>query len=424
MNLIEDRIRAAARAAADTVTPDGVPPLELPVARPGRFGRRHRGARSLGVTWPAWGPRLAPWAAAAAIVALVITLVNVSPAPTYEGSSNSTGSSPAGPPGIPAGPPVSSYVQSGQLPPFYVTLTPPGAVVHLTQNGATLGTIRPSRPGATVVAASAAADDRTFVLAEQGRPHQAVMFYRVRLGSAGRPSAPTRLPMSLAAGQLVTGLALSPDGTRLAIAVEPGGDVQQIRLYAVSGGPARIWSATGGSIGGFSTARSLSWPASQRTLAFNWLVHTTRSVRLLDLGTAGGSLLAASRPAVTVADTAPKGKPQYGCQADMILTPDGSAVVCPSSGIRNTAKDGTITYSAGYPEFSAATGRVIRIVGNWPTKFDDPAALYLFWSSTSGQVLIGAIHSAGRDWFGVISGNGFTPLSARWAKGADDFGTW
>jgi hypothetical protein len=108
----------------------------------------------------------------------------------------------------------------------------------------------------------------------------------------------------------------------------------------------------------------------------------------------------------------------------MILTPDGSAVVCPSSGIRNTAKDGTITYSAGYPEFSAVTGRVIRIAGNWPAKFDDPAALYLFWSGASGRVLIGAIHSAGRDWFGVISGNGFTPLNGRWAKGADDFGTW
>ena len=36
MNLIEDRIRAAARAAAETVAPDSVPPLELPTARPRR----------------------------------------------------------------------------------------------------------------------------------------------------------------------------------------------------------------------------------------------------------------------------------------------------------------------------------------------------------------------------------------------------
>jgi hypothetical protein len=310
------------------------------------------------------------------------------------------------------------------VPPYYVTVTSSGAVVHLTVSGATVATIRPSRPGGTVVAVTAAGDDRTFVLAEQGWDQKAVTFYQVRLGPSGRPGALTRLPMSVAAGKTMTGLALSPDGTELAIAVAPGGGVQQIRLYPVHGGAGRTWSATGGTIGASSRTRSLSWPASQRTLAFNWLVHTTRSVRLLDLGTAGGSLLAASHPAVTVGDTAGKGQPLYGCQADMIITPDGSAIVCPSSGIRNTAKDGTVTYSAGYPEFSAVTGRVIRIVGHWPAKFDDPAALYLFWSDASGQVLIGAIHSDGRDWFGVISGSEFTPLNARWAQGSDVFGAW
>jgi hypothetical protein len=43
-------------------------------------------------------------------------------------------------------------------------------------------------------------------------------------------------------------------------------------------------------------------------------------------------------------------------------------------------------------------------------------------------VLIGVIKSAGRNWVGVISGNKFTPLNARWAltttQGLTDFGTW
>ncbi len=56
MNLIEDRIRAAARAAAETVAPDSVPPLELPAARTRRFGRRRRGARSPRATWSTWAP--------------------------------------------------------------------------------------------------------------------------------------------------------------------------------------------------------------------------------------------------------------------------------------------------------------------------------------------------------------------------------
>ena len=44
MNLIEERIRAAARAAAETVAPDSVPPLELPAARP-------RAATAGGARW-------------------------------------------------------------------------------------------------------------------------------------------------------------------------------------------------------------------------------------------------------------------------------------------------------------------------------------------------------------------------------------
>jgi hypothetical protein len=222
----------------------------------------------------------------------------------------------------------------------------------------------------------------------------------------------------------MTGLALSPDGTMLAIAVEPGGGVQQVRLCPVHGGKARTWSATGGTLGEPFAARSLSWPASQRTLAFNWLVHTTRSVRLLNLDTAGGNLLATSRPVVTLADTAPREQPLYACQADMIITPDGSAIVCPTTGIRSAGQDGTVTFSAGYPEFSTATGRVIRIEGHWPMTGDDPVDLNLFWSDASGQVLIGAVQSEGLTWFGVISGNRFTPLNARWVRGENDFGAW
>ena len=98
------------------------------------------------------------------------------------------------------------------------------------------------------MAVTAAGDDRTFVLAEQGQDRKAVTFYQFRLGSSGRPGALTRLPMSVADGKTMTGLALSPDGTRLAIAVAPGGGVQQVRLYPVHGGAGRTWSATGGTI--------------------------------------------------------------------------------------------------------------------------------------------------------------------------------
>ncbi len=58
----------------------------------------------------------------------------------------------------------------------------------------------------------------------------------------------------------------------------------------------------------------------------------------------------------------------------------------------------------------------------------DPEVIDLLWSDASGRVLIGVIKSAGRNWVGVINGNTFTPLNARWAltttQGLTDFGTW
>jgi len=423
MNLIEERIRAAARAAADTVTPGSVPPLELPMPRPHRGSRWRPNGRSPGATWNRWAARLAPVAAALAVSAILITVVIMSPA----GHQGGLGYDPGTPvrPAIPVGPPASAYVRSGQVPPYFVTLTPSDAVVHLTAGGATVATIRPSLPGGKVVAVTAAGDHRTFVLAEQAKFSRVAEFYQVRLSASGHPGAPTRLPMSVADVKTMTDMALSPDGTRLAIAVALGGGLQQVRLYSVHSGSARTWSATGsGTIGGRFPARSLSWAASQRTLAFNWSIHQTETVRLLDIGNSGGSLLAASQPTVMLAATTEPGRIPYRCLDDMLITPNGSAIVCPGGEIRNAGKNGTITYSTGFPEFSVTTGSLIRITGHWPQKGDDPYVYDLIWSDASGRVLIGAIHSAGRDWVGVISGNRFTPLSNRQSLGAYQFGTW
>ena len=72
MNTLEERVRAATRAAGDTVAPDSVPPLHLPSGDP----RRSRGgSRSLASVW---ARRLAPLAAAMAVVALAIAMVNLS----------------------------------------------------------------------------------------------------------------------------------------------------------------------------------------------------------------------------------------------------------------------------------------------------------------------------------------------------------
>jgi hypothetical protein len=314
MNTLEGRVRAATRAAADTVPPDSVPPLWLPPASPAGGSRRHSWFGS------PWARRLAPLAAALAVVAVAVAMVLVGRA-AEPASGPGSGITPPGP--MTAGPPASSYVASGQVPRYYVSIESRGnpnfkpsyAVVRATVTGAALATIQASAAHGTVVAITAAADDRTFVLDEQpfvttdllaNQSFEPRTFYLVRLGASGLPGRPTRLPMTLPSGELMTGFALSPDGSKLAIAVEPDNvsndpNLQQVRVYTLATGAVQTWSADGTIGFGPDDARSLSWASDERTLAFFWAAagagaHT--SVRLLDTETGGGNLLAASRPAI------------------------------------------------------------------------------------------------------------------------------
>ena len=425
MNLIEERIRAAARAAADTVTPDSVPSLELPAPRARRLGRRRGNARSPGATWTLWAARLAPLAAALAVSGILIAVVILSP-PAYQGGP-SAGPATTARPDVPPGPPASSYVRTGQVPEYYIAITSSGAAaVRRTASGATVAAIKPSTPDQAVTVVTAAGDNRTFVLGEEGQD-SGISFYQVRLGSSGRPGAPARLPVSVQVASTITGLALSPDGTRLAIAIQPRNGVSQVTLYPVHGGPVRTWSATGGAIRGDISTRSLSWAADQRTLAFDWSAGPIPidGVRLLDTGSGGGSLLAASHPAVSVSNSAGPGQTLYRCTMGMIITPDGSAVICPDDTIVKIAQDGSETHSSGFPEFSTATGRVTRMVGRWAQDQPGDAAVEnVLWSDASGRVLIGIVSLGGGHRVGIISGNTFTPLNDRWPQLGYIFGAW
>jgi hypothetical protein len=444
MNTVEDRIRAATRAAANTVPPDGVPPLRLPTTESPRRTRRHRrawGARrgplGRGSYRPRWTPWLAPAAAALAVVVIVVAVVGIGHSVHHSGV---TGTRPAtthpGPsvPGTTAGPPVSAYVRSGQIPPYYLAIDvpsastgiPANAQVRATVSGHTLATIKPSGAGRAIVAVTAAADDRTFVLAEQARAPgtgavlgQSITFYLVRLSSAGQPGPATRLPESVPTGQLMTGLALSPGGSELAIAIQPGraGDAsatQEIKVYPLGGGPVRTWSGDG-IIGGPDDATSLSWADSQRTLAFNWQSGQVASVRLLNLESAGGSLLASSRQVMSVAAELTQ---SAGLS---IITPDGSAIVYAASPLARADSKLPHAYTtSGFAEFSTATGRVTRVLGSW----SGPEAVSVLWSDANGRVLIGIVASADYAYVGVISGNTFTPLNDQANTAAPDTSTW
>jgi hypothetical protein len=520
---IEDRIRAAARAAGDTVAPASVPPLRLPSDGPFR-------ARS-GSFASVWGRWLAPVAAAAAVIVVAVAMVFVGR--TVNHPPAGSGGVPSARPGpVRTGPPISSYVASGRVPRYYVSVesngnpnfNPSYAVVRATATGAAMETVVPAGDG-TVVAVTAAADDRTFVLDTQpwGAVNQSFAprtFLLLRLGPDGGELSQSRLAVSVPGGQLMTGFALSPDGSKLAIAVQPDNDrrepdLTEVKVITLATGATQIWTADGTIGFGPDDARSLSWAGDERTLAFDWEgngpgIHT--GVWLLDVATGGGRLLADSREAVTlingaepVPSTAGAGSVQVTsipaslqpatasvsasasgttqspsttpaspatsaspatasaspsasavapspsaspislvptattptCQEDSILTPDRATIVC--GAITATKATGSPSASAAGPaaallqrgaetefiEYSAASGKVARVLGRWTFGSVGALSVEVLWSNASGSVLIGVIPDSGGGRVGVISGNEFTPLPGpEAASAAMQSGTW
>ena len=273
----------------------------------------------------------------------------------------------------------------------------------------------------------------------------------------------------------MTGFALSPDGGRLALAVQPDNNkrdlgLTEVRVVTLATGATATWTANGTIGTGPDDARSLSWTGDERTLAFTWTgagpgIHT--GIRVLDVTTGGGSLLADSREAVSLINRAslgvtplpsatvspplngsaspsgpvngnaspsgpaqgsvspsaghvaerPRRRPRpprlrnprrrFQCQLDAIITPDGSAIVCGAIGPTGTLP--RLGAQTGFIEYSTATGKVARVLGHWA--FGRGALADVLSSNTSGSVLIGVIPGGDNARVGVISGNEFMPLN-------------
>ncbi|HLK73615.1 MAG TPA: hypothetical protein VKU77_08235 [Streptosporangiaceae bacterium] len=481
---IEDRIRTATRAAADTVTPDSLPQLRLPSERPFRSPFRSWFRPSSGPRHPravavVWAQRLAPIAAAVAVIAVAVAMVtvsrNVDHSATSTGSASSSVSSGPGP--VKAGPPLSSYVAAGKVPRYYVSVeshgnpnfNPSYAVVRATATGAVRGMMTPAA-GHTVLAVTAAADDKTFILdtapwasssSNANQSFEPRSFIKLTLSSAGYVQSLKGLSVSVPAGQLMTGFALSPDGSKLALAIQPDNnkhepDLTEVKVVTLATGAVLTWTANGTIGFGPDDARSLSWPENERTLAFDWEgngpgIHT--GIWLLSLDSGGGSLLAHSREAVTLLNQAspgvtpvptssgtaaglrpassPSAQPATTptCQEDSIIDLDGSVIVCGAiAALNETVKPNGSGLQRGaeteYFEYSVGSGKVTRVLGHWTFGSVGALSVEVLWSNASGSVLIGVIPDSGGGRVGVISGNEFTPLHSAAASQPDLTGAW
>jgi hypothetical protein len=316
-------------------------------------------------------------------------------------------------------------------------------VIRATATGAVLATVRPPKPYGTFNFVSGAADDRTFILAAQrwwpiasgsrGLAAQQrdnttpIVYFRLRFDPAVGAARLTRLErLPLLDSTEVTGIGLSPDGTRLALGLryltvgrtrpgrngpgssgEPGGHGPGIQVYTLATGASRGWvwpgatPSSGTWVGNDKPeGQPLSWAADGRILAFQFWTQSggVTQVRLLDT-TSPGSSLRAARAAVTFVG---HGQVKTGPIGNSIITPDGTKIVTVASRTRGGRPE--------VMEFSVRTGQpVIPPPGGNTTSLGPWDVL---WSDSSGRTLIVEAQSgpSGAPLTGVLRGGRFTPL--------------
>ena len=434
MNTLEDRIRAAVVQTAEEIAPGSIRPLSLqdqvPSGRRTRAGRAAKAGRRGSARWPR---ALIPIAAAASVIAVVAASLAIT-GNLSEGRSAAARAH-AVRPGTGRSQPgkilsAASRAALASVPGFYVAMTPGGmgmnnrAQVRATATGAVLATVAAPAPYNTFSWVTAAADDRTFVVAaqewtpippgsagesiEQRDDDSPTKFFVLHLSSGGRTARLSPLPIPVQPGSVwVDGIALSPDGSKLAVVISstaaPVAGSTGIAVYTVATGARKkwVWLGHGAVIGNQKPWGSpLSWAADGRTLAFQIVpANGAIEVRLLDTDAPGGTM--ASRLGVewkhgdvagasgVVINGGSGANPANSLRSyNTLITPDGTKIVCVTAG----------TTVNGVTEFDAATAQVANDTY--------PQATDVLWTNASGSTLIVSNAST----VGVLTGGDFTPL--------------
>jgi hypothetical protein len=326
------------------------------------------------------------------------------------------------------------------------------AVIRDRITGRTVATVRPPRPYITFIGITGAADDRAFVITAQstiaGSLTSRDKFFYARFNPADDAVTLTPLALpGLPVSNSFATAALSPDGTKLAVASQNGS--VQITVYSLPSGAAKTWSANVSAPLPFASdvVDLLSW-SSTGILAFGWggssgyvfqNGHRKRDKNLkspggeylLNTNMAGGSLLADSRDALCLAQSAPSSA-YAGSAYDGYLTPDGTKIITPvaqpipvgetppscneapqPSVAQPTPVGPGVPAAAALEEFSATTGQAVSVIDT-SRSHGAGADSEIFWSNPSGSVLIvrGKLRPGPKSpWvFGVLSGGEFIPI--------------
>jgi hypothetical protein len=347
---IEDLLRDELKRVADTVQPGQLRPLQVPAP-----GRR-------------WHRLLLPVAAAAAVIAVAVAAVLVAgPKPVPPSA--------PGPADIPRHYLTFTFVPDQQFHGLPVT----EAVLRDSATGRITGTVKivtNDFPASVTVAA--APDDRSFILGTEelgpkgirAPTDQEYRFFRLPISADGKPGHLTELPAyPVPVNAFITGGALSPDGTLLAMSFTYGvgnqdghaaSVVAAVEVINLVTGKVRTWTAAP-QHGHFYQPGAPSWADGDRMIAFTWqhsqsLTNdnmTMEGVWLLDTH-APGDNLANSRMIVSR-------KSVSGTIQSALITPDGRDVLMAT--FRNVPSGGNSgTVIAQIAEMPAAGSGPVRVL--------------------------------------------------------------
>lgn len=251
---------------------------------------------------------------------------------------------------------------------------------------------------------AAAGNDRAFVLALSSASQ--TRFYLLRVAPGGRSARLAPLPVPpLPAGGYATAMAITPDGRKLAVAVQfSGGRHGTVEVADLATGAVRTWTTAR-----VGYATQLSWAEGGQELGFFWQdgqpVHTSEAgLWVLDASAAGNDLMSGRRilPAHVGGDDV----------QSALLSPDGATVIA-SVTYQGSGHISRGTVTGGIAELSARTGHPLRTLlagraaysadpGN-PGWYITPCQLPAI-DTTGSHLLISC------DSFGRLDQARFTPL--------------
>jgi len=281
------------------------------------------------------------------------------------------------------------------------------AVVHSSATGALLRAMplpNMNAYGRTGPVITAAGDDRHFLIAMSTGASGVTRFYLLTLGATGRTASLATLPIHpIPAKESVSGIALTPDGTQLAMTVQfpwparwpqPAGEIKVVNLVT---GSVRTWTTRHNIHIGDGPSEP-SWGDGGRLLGFMWNEHEgvpDRGLYILNTTAPGSNLMAARRFF--------RGT---GEGLDGYLTIPGQTVIADMDPLDPTGP----TLNDGYPsivEYSARTGHLIRTLYG-PPRQATPAGYGVVSVDPTGNYLLVTVPHFGR----LVNGK-FTRLAMK-----------